>query len=111
MTDNNNAKPPAIKHIPEMPVEERIKYISDDMIYNEEELAFIRTRDEVVERAAIGLNELSTRLEESLARDRESLARMDESLARGRESLARGRESLAKLDALIAELEGKQNSK
>ena len=97
MTDNNNAKPPVIKHIPEIPVEERIKYISDDMIYNEEELAFIRTRDEVIER--------------SIAMMDESLARGRESLARGRESLARGRESLAELDALIAELKSKQNSK
>ena len=105
MTDSINANPPVIKkHIPEMPAEERLKYISDEMIYNEEELAFIRTRNEVAERAAAGLDELSKRLDESSARMDESLARMDE-------SLSRGSESLAKLDAIIAKLEDKQNSK
>ena len=98
MANQNNANPPILKnHIPEMPVEERIKYISDEMIYNEEELAFIRTRDEVMDRAI-------TMMDESLARGREFLARENE-------SLARDRELIAELDALIAKLEGKKQDK
>ena len=91
MANQNNANPPILKnHIPEMPVEERIKYISDEMIYNEEELAFIRTRDEVMDRAITDL---------------------DEFLARENESLARDRELIAELEALVAKLEGKKQDK
>lgn len=79
MSDNNNTKPPVIKQTPEMIVEKRIKYFSDDMMNNEEGLAFIRIRDEVAERNV-------ARLDESLARDKGSLARGEKSSARGRET-------------------------
>ncbi len=68
------AKPQVIK-MPEMPAEERVKYLTDDMIYDERELAFFKIRDEVNERSIAELRESKARTEESLARGRESIAR------------------------------------
>lgn len=105
MSDNNSTKLPVKKlNIPEMPVEERIKYISDDMIYNEEELAFIRTRDKVAERTA-------ARLDESLARSREFSVKTEESLTRDREFLERSRKAAAEIDALMEKFRSKQKGK
>lgn len=42
MPDNPNEKPPVIKHIPEMLVKERAKYISDAMMYEERKLSYLR---------------------------------------------------------------------
>lgn len=67
-------------NILEMPLEERIKYISDDMLYNGEELAFLKVRDEVSGRA---------------------MTRMDKSLAGSEKYLLRGRKIMTELDNLI----------
>ena len=76
----NVAMQPSVIEIPEVPVEERIKYLTEDMIYNEEELAFIRTRREVQKRSI-------ERINESIARTNESIARTDEILTKGKESI------------------------
>lgn len=69
----NVAMQSSVIEIPEVPVEERIKYLTEDMIYNEEELAFIRTRREVQKR--------------SIERTNESIAKTDEILTKGKESI------------------------
>lgn len=70
----------------EMPAEERLKYLSPEMIYDERELEFFKTRDEVRTRSI-------AHSKESSARTREFMTRIDESIARDQ----------AYIDKLIAE--------
>ena len=93
----NVAMQSSVIEIPEVPVEERIKYLTEDMIYNEEELAFIRTRREVQKR--------------SIERINESIARTDESIARTDEFLKEAAEATAKRGAIIEELRKKYGIK
>lgn len=53
---------PPVVIIPDMSVEERASHITDDMIYDERELAFFKTRHEVAERS-------SRRFQNSLKKD------------------------------------------
>ena len=104
MSDNNTKLPVKKLNIPKMPIKERIKYISDDMIYNEEELAFIKTRNEVAGRT-------SGRLDGFLARMDDFSRRTEEALAESTEYLEESNKALAKIKALIEESESKQKGK
>ena len=86
----NVAIQPSVIEIPEVPVEERIKYLTEDMIYNEEELAFIRTRREVQKR---------------------SIERSNKSIAKTDEFLKEAAEATAKRGAIIEELRKKYGNK
>lgn len=79
---NVMVKPPVVI-IPDMSVEERASHITDDMMYDERELAFFKTCREVDERV----------------------------LKRSRIYIAKTEESIAKRWALIERLEKEQNNK
>lgn len=86
----NVAMQSSVIEIPEVPVEERIKYLTEDMIYNEEELAFIRTRREVQKR---------------------SIERSNKSIAKTDEFLKEAAEATAKRGTIIEELRKKYGNK
>ena len=75
MTEFNEQQP--IVNISEMSAKERAKYITDEMIYNEDELAFVRARKEANNRGVTKLDDISNDLEKSAQELKDLIAEFD----------------------------------
>ena len=75
MTEFNEQQP--IVNISEMFTKERAKYITDEMIYNEDELAFVRAREEANKSGVTKLDDISNDLEKSAQELKDLIAEFD----------------------------------
>lgn len=87
MTEFNEQQP--IVNISEMSTKERAKYITDEMIYNEDELAFVRARKEANKSGVAEWNDFANRLDKSMEEAKNIGGKLKKSMEELKEFLAR----------------------
>ena len=96
MTEFNEQQP--IVNISEMSAKERAKYITDEMIYNEDELAFVRARKEANKSGVAEWNDFANRLDKT----KEDIKNLGDRLDKGINEM---NEFLTRINVYLKEIE------
>lgn len=96
MTEFNEQQP--IVNISEMSAKERAKYITDEMIYNEDELAFVRACKEANKSGVAEWNDFANRLDKT----KEDIKNLGDRLDKGINEM---NEFLTRINVYLKEIE------